>query len=249
MYRLHENFSPNRSESKEREYKIFTEPQERREIFDFSKGVAEYLRSEKVPNLVVIDRSSRPLYIGVRDYLKSKYPDEPMPNIYFMNPKGFKAKEEMSPEEINNIIDDCRWKSDLAEAAQQIKSREDILKDVEGSYKKLMADKDKPLLVFDTCIHSGKSIAPVKKVLDQVGFSDIRIGSVNPSDDGAAVKSDFYITKRQPEKNCYPFGDDRIIEKTFSHVYSKRSDDPYYREKSLELREEIKNIIKDFLAK
>lgn len=235
-----------------KEYKFFEEEKERKEIFEYSKKIAEYLRKGNIPNLVVIDRSSRPLYIGVKEYLDKKYPDEKMANIYFMNPKGFKAKEEMTEYEIEEIIDDCAWKQDVSESPEQVRSKGEILKELEETYKKLMLDKDKPLLIFDTCIHSGDSLAPVKKTLKELGFSDIRIGAINPSDRGSKVKTDFYVTKQEPEKGCYPFGRDRIIEKTFNHVYSQRTEDSgdsRKRERSIELRREIKDIMQDYLAK
>jgi len=81
-------------------YEFFPYADERQEVFEYSKKIAEYLREEKVPNLVIIDRSSRPLYIGVREYLKAKYPDEDIANVYFMNPKGFKAREDLKPKKL-----------------------------------------------------------------------------------------------------------------------------------------------------
>jgi hypothetical protein len=236
-------------EAEDKEYEFFDDVKERKELFDYSKKIAEYLRSEKVPNLVILDRSSRPLYIGVKEYLQPKYPEEKMANIYFMNPKGFVAKEEKSSEEIAEIINDCEWKDDLKELPQQVRSKEEILNEFQESYHKLLESKDLPVLLFDTCIHSGNSLEPVKKVFDQANFSDVRVGSINPSDEGAKVKTDFYVTKERPEKGCYPFDRDRIIEKTFNHVYSKKADHQKKRDRSIRLRKEIKEIVGDFLKK
>lgn len=116
-----------------------------------------------MPNLVIIDRSSRPLYVGVREYLQSRYPDEQMPDIYFMNPKGFKSKEQMTRSEIQEVILDYISKDDLRETPNQVRSEEEILKEFEDTYKHLMLDKEKPILIFDTCIHSGNSLEPVKE--------------------------------------------------------------------------------------
>ncbi|MFA6594571.1 MAG: hypothetical protein WCT16_04950 [Candidatus Buchananbacteria bacterium] len=230
-------------------YEFFEYPGERQELFDYSKKIAEYLRTEKIPNLVIIDRSSRPLYIGVREYFRSQYPDEEMPNIYFMNPKGFKAVEDLTPEEIADIIRDCSWKNDVDEQPHQVRAHEDIILEFQDTYKRLMDDKEHPVLIFDTCIHSGGSLEPVKKIFDESGFSDVRIGAVNPSMVGSKVKTDFYITTQRPEKGCYPFDRDRIIEKTFSHVYSQRTTDQRKREQSIRLRKEIKQVMKEYLTK
>jgi hypothetical protein len=244
-----ENYSPKIEAEPQKSYEFFDDRKERLEVFNYSKKIAEYLRSKKVPNLVIIDRSSRPLYVGVREYLQTKYPDEKMPNIYFMNPKGFKAKEDLSPDEIREIVDDCEWKEDLVESPQKVRSQADIMQEFKDVYKKLMEDKERPVLVFDTCIHSGGSLSPVKKIMGEAGFSNIIIGSVNPSDKEAKIQSDFFITTKRPEKGCYPFDRDRIIEKTFNHIYSKRTNDPEKRKKSLRLRKEIKEIMTDFLSR
>jgi hypothetical protein len=241
--------NPESEKTESEKYEFFDDEKERSELFEYSKKIAEYLKSENIPNLVIIDRSSRPLYVGVKEYLQSKYPDDKKPDIYFMNPKGFKAKENMTQEEIDGVIMDCAFKGDSWESSDQVRSKEEILKEVEDTYKKLMLDKEKPLLVFDTCIHSGKSLEPVKKALEEIGFSDLRIGAVNPADEHAKVKTDFYITKERPGKGCYPFDRDKIIEKTFDHVYSKKTDDPHKQEKSSRLRKEIRKIIGEFLKK
>ncbi len=239
----------NHHETEPASYEFFEHPQERQELFDYSKAVAEYLRIENIPNLVIIDRSARPLYVGVKEYLRSKYPDERTPNIYFMNPKGFKAKEDLTPEEIEDIIEACRWHDDIDETSDQARSREEIMTEFQNTYKRLISDKDKPVLVFDTCIHSGNSLESVKKAFDSLGFSDVRVGAVNPSNDfESQVKTDFYITKKEPKNGCYPFSEDRIIEKTFKRVQSQETKEIHRREKSRRLRKEIKRIMNDFLT-
>jgi hypothetical protein len=82
-----------------------------------------------------------------------------------------------------------------------------------------------------------------------MGFTDVRIGSVNPAEEGSSVQTDFYITHRRPEKGCYPFDRDRMIEKTFEHVYSQRTQDIQKRRAGNQLREEIKRIMLEHLGK
>ncbi len=227
------------------EYKFFDYSKERKQLYEYCSYVADYLRHENIPNLVIIDRSSRPLYIGVREYWKAKYGEKGMPNVYFLNPKGFKASEDLTNEDIAEIAIDTMFKDDAEESSNQIRSREEIIKEFKETYKKLIADKEKPVLVFDSCIHSGDTLSPVKSVMKKTGFKDVRIGSINPSDKKSQVKTDFYITPVEPEKGCYPFDRDRMIEKTFDHVYSKPADDENKREKSIDLRHEISKIIHD----
>ena len=228
-------------------YEFFNDSTERWELVKYSQKIAEYLRSEQIPNLVVIDRSSRPLYVGVQEYWRAEHPDEPRPNIYFMNPKGFKAREDLTPSEIQQIIDDCNWKDDADESRYQVRSQDEIMEEFQGTYKHLMEDKDKPVLIFDTCIHSGDSLASVKNAFDEAGFEDARIGAVNPSE-SRKVQTDFFITRQHPEKGCYPFDRDRMIEKTFDHVYSQPTNDPEKRERSVRLRQEIQRIMRESLG-
>lgn len=227
---------------------FFPDKGARNEIFKFCAAIAEYLRSQKIPNLVIIDRSARPLYVGVREYLRTKYPNETMPNMYFMNPKGFKAREDLTPREIDEIIAECEWKGDATDARSSVRTKGQIYAEFQGAYKALLKDKDKPVLIFDTCLHTGKSLEPVKNMLKLQGFTDIRIGAVNPSDRGSKVQTDFNITNKPPERGCYPFDKDRLVEKTFDHVYSKRTNDAVKRSAARQLREEIKTIMQERLG-
>ncbi len=228
-------------------YEFFDDPKERKELFRYSKAIAEYLRTEEIPNLIIVDRSSRPLYVGVREYLRSKYPDETMPNMYFVNPKGFKSKEDLSYQEIMDFISECMYKGDTIDSPDQVKNSASIMDEFSNTYTELMKDKKKPVLVFDTCIHSGDSLEPIQGILGKLGFSDVRIGAVNPPEYGSKVQTDYYITRRRPEKGCYPFDRDKIIEKTFSHVYSKKTEDRRKIDRSVRLRKEISQIIKENL--
>ncbi len=198
----------------------------------------------------MLDRSARPLYVSVREYMQTKYPDELLPNMYFMNPQGFKACEEMTPEEIDEIVNYHAFKEACLESKEQIRSREKILAEFEATYKKLMQDKDKPVLIFDTCIHTGRTMESVKQTFDRADFSDVRIGTIRENCWWAKkVEADYFITKDKPTKGCCPFDTDQLVEKTFNHVYSKRTEDPERRKKAWRLRAEIKKIMADFLAK
>ncbi len=196
------------------------------EIYEFSKEVAEYLKSEDIHNLVLMDRKARNFYVGVKEYWKAKFPDLKEPNYYFINPQGFGAKEE----------------ADLKEEFAQ-------------AYKNLDADKDQPILIFDACIHSGNSLYPVKKFFDQSGFSDVRIASIKSryQEPDALVKPDLLVgqdyLEHGPARGCAPFGDGTLVEKNSQHVYTEPTQDPESRRKALKSKEEIKQAIKDYLEK
>ncbi|OGN10292.1 MAG: hypothetical protein A3J46_00670 [Candidatus Yanofskybacteria bacterium RIFCSPHIGHO2_02_FULL_41_11] len=234
-------------EKPKEKYAFFQFKEARDDLFEFVKSISEYLHDNEIPNLVIIDRSSRPLYMGVIEYWRSRYPDEKMPGIYFLNPKGFKQRESLSRYDIEKIQLDSRFKHDALESPQKIRTKQEVLEEFEEVYHKLLADKDKPVLVFDSCIHSGDTLDPVKKTMEEAGFEDIMIGSINPVGRRSRVRTDFHITSKDPEKGCYPFDKDRMIEKVFDHVYSQRTSDPQKRQLSIELRKEIKRIIDEHL--
>ncbi|MBI4457616.1 hypothetical protein HY633_01485 [Candidatus Uhrbacteria bacterium] len=231
-----------------RDYSFFATEQERRDLFEYCRAIAEYLKSEDVANLIVVDRSARPLYVGVREYWKTKYPDERQPNTYFMNPKGFKARENLNARDIEDINLDSIYKDDSVENPFGARPAADIFAELKEVYARLLKDKDKPMLVFDTCIHSGRSLDPLLKTLRTAGCEDVRVGAVNPTDPGCKVQTDFFITTDPPAKGCYPFDRDRIIEKTFDHVYSTPNADERKKEAAVQLRQEIQRIMREYLG-
>ncbi len=215
----------NGREEQQKTYNYFCLPQERQEIFEFSSKLADFIHEKNIRNLVIVDRSSRPAYIGINEYWKFKFPLEPPPNIYFVNPKGF------------NVSD---W---------QGVTEQGITDEFSSVYKKLLADKDKSVLFFDTCIHSGGTLKPVIDIFKKVGFTNILVSSVKSSDPGSEVKSDFFVTEEFPEGGCYPFGRDRAIVKTSSHIFSARNEDIWDKWESSEIREEIHRLMKEEIEK
>lgn len=88
----------------------------------------------------------------------------------------------------------------------------------------------------------------IPNLVIRAGFIDVRVGTVNPQDFGASVRSDFYITRDIPSRGCYPFDQDRMVEKTFDHIYSKPTQDPAKHDRSIRLRKEIKQIVSNYLT-
>ncbi|MFH1089167.1 MAG: hypothetical protein V1716_01960 [Candidatus Uhrbacteria bacterium] len=214
-----------RRAEQQRTYNYFYSPQERKEIFEFSSKLADFIHEKNIRNLVIVDRSSRPAYIGINEYWKFRFPSEPPPNIYFINPKGFNVSY---------------WRGITEQG---------IIDEFSSVYKKLSADKDKSVLFFDTCIHSGRTLKPVIDIFKKAGFTNILVSSVKSSDPGSEVKSDFSVTEEFPEGGCYPFGRDTAIVKTVSHVFSDRTTDTVDKKDSSEIREEIHRLMKEEIGK
>lgn len=243
------NYVPNKKNEQENTsgYTFFRTEEARENLFDYSEAIAGYIKRNGIKDLVIPDRSARPLYVGVMEYWKKFFSNDPMPGIYFVNPKGFMAGDVLPFSELSDVNANAGLKDDLFESPKSIRDDHQIKTEFKQAYPKLMADKKKPILIFDTCIHSGKTLESVIRVMRDLGFTGLKIGSVNPSDHYSVVKTDFHITEEEPEKGCYPFDGDRLIEKTFEHVFSNRTPDATKRATAGLLRQEIKKIMAEFL--
>lgn len=205
---------------------IFKQENNLEEIYQFSREVAEYLQQENIHNLVLIDRSARNFYVGVKEYWQAKFPEDKEPNYYFLNPEGFKYQTDS-----------------------------DLTKEFEQVYKNLSQAKEQPLLVFDTCIHSGNSLYPIKEFLKKNGFSDVRLAAVKThrQDSKALVQPDLIIgqdsLKEGATRGCRPFGDGSLVEKNSEHIYCTPAQDVRKRQLAQQSKKEIKQAIREYLAK
>lgn len=130
------------SQENYQDYEFFQYSRERLQLFKYSRAVSEYLIKEKIPNLVLIDRSARPLYLGIKEYLRSTYPDQKIPNIYFVNPKGFKtSKKDLTKRELSQITGQCVETENTKNDPILIRKRRDVIKEFKQNYSRLVKDK------------------------------------------------------------------------------------------------------------
>lgn len=236
---------PFSKENKQEKYEFFTLKEQRNNIFEASKGVAEYMKENSISNLLIADRSARLVYIGVKKYFEHTYPKDKVPNMYFLNPKGFKAIENLDSKEIYKTIVHCENQKEPYETTNEIRSKNEIQEEFKNTYKQLEEEKEKPVLIFDMCSHSGDSLKHIKTTLEEEGFSNLKFLTFNPPDEKSKIQSDSILKK---EKTCEIFGQDRIVEKTFKHVHSTKNENPEQKERSIKLRKEIIKIINDYLS-
>lgn len=146
-------------------YTYFEDANERRDIYTFCKELTTYLHDNKIPNIVMVDRSPRPAWVGIDEYWKENYKDEPKPKIYFINPHGVdvinKVARTMAPEDVawDGMIAAFTGESEIVNEAH--KQHELLVQDFEKRSIQLAKDTDKPIAIFDNCIHSGDTMAPV----------------------------------------------------------------------------------------
>lgn len=230
------------------DYEFFPFEKERRELFDYSKKLAEYVHDNDIADLVIVDRSARPVWVGVKEYWRAKYPNEPMPGIYFINPKGFSTVENTSYDEQDRQYSKSLWHGEPVEHGPT-RTNLEVLIELRSVYKRLLEDKDKPVVLFDSCLHRGATLAPVVELMKQAGFSDLHVVVVSPDElsPDSPVKPDYFLTDRIPAGVCYPFDREQLIEKTYNHVYSLPATDPYRIKEGARLRAEIRKIMQGYI--
>lgn len=231
-------------------YRFYPSPAERAELRMIFERTAEYLHDNKIKNFILIDRSARPAHIGLREMWKKKYPDTPMPDVYFLNPTGFVNSADAKslgktgmPKGMEIMFDGFMKGNDFSNTTTGPRSQEEIERDFETTYQRLVGNKDQPTLLFDTCIHTGDSIKPVQSTMQNLGFADLKIGIVGGSHNFSGISPDFSAIQGEPMGVCYPFDQDRMVERRLDSVTSGRSTKDSEREKGIMLREEIKRIV------
>lgn len=177
----------------------------------------------------------------------STYADQKPPHIYFINPYGFKTSKDLTSVDMLKQALPGITGEDPPPLPDASRTREHIEKEFAQHYPQLMQDKNKPVLIFDSCVHSGGTLSSVKDVFRRLGFADVRIGTVQDAPMKSSVSPDFYIKEEDdtPANECHPFGFEKLVKKTYDKVYSERNPDPIALKQAQNLREEIKRIVQE----
>jgi hypothetical protein len=241
---------------------------EKTDLVQIGKRLAEYLHDNNVRRIAFLDTSARPAYICLREAWKRLYPNEEVPEIYFINPTGFNTNEtvhqfvdvgqyepiprvvaiaakQLPKEEMPEFFRQMAFRRAMENVLEKTMNRTPatIQTELQKGYKKLVSDTESPLLVFDTCIHTGMSVDIVMDALRDAGMQDVRIGLASNNRNFSGFEPDFVALDGEAAGSCYPFDKDKMIEKTIDSISSKRTDDEENRERSHRLRKVIKEII------
>lgn len=203
-------------------YDAFWTGQSRDDIVQTAEKMADFMHDRKINNIVIADKQARPSYIGLTRVWKKKYPDEPRPNIYFINTEPFR--------------DNIKYPS--GEAVEKFKEEIDEL------YPVLAKNKSDSVLVFDNCFHTGRSITPVLKAFREIGY-DVHYGTALPMRGNDGLMSE---EKDLPEFStlnhlvtfCDVFGTDKMVADS-DDFFSKRNGSS----RSLKNRGEIHKILNE----
>jgi len=148
-------------------------------------NLADYLHNNKVNNIIFMDKSARLGYFVLKNSWKKKYPDFKLPNMYFTNPRGYSPTLDRPTrkiaDEFNNI------------------------------YKSLSENKNSSILLFDVCLHSGNAIRLILKTMKIAGYTDVRVGLVQPQYGAHDISIDFLASDTAPIGRCRPFGTGGLV--------------------------------------
>ncbi len=194
----------------------FSKQQE--DVYEASLNLANYLKTEKIPNVMFLDNSARQAYIGLKEAWKKVGAGEKGPNIYFVNP--------------DELRDDGDFEF----------YREEFL----NNYKNI--NPEEPLLLYDACIHSGAAMFGTKKFFEYLGFKDIRLAVTSPDEKFLKEKQgelDLVCLDHRAAAGCRPFGRPEYIEKSPGHIISERSEEGDSLKKGTAQHQKIKEVFNE----
>lgn len=199
------------------------------DVFEASYRLANYLKQEKINNVMFLDNSARQASVGLQEAWKEVGENEKAPNIYFINPEEFVNSIIVgSPFFINN--------DDLEELSDKFAS---IFKNI---------NKEDPILLYDSCIHSGISLFSVEYFLKRIGFSNVKLGVTSVGEgfsEEKRKKIDLVCLESGAALGCRPFGRPSYISDNPGEIISKANrTSPGSFEKGKMERDKIRSLFK-----
>ena len=190
---------------------------QKEDVYEASLNLANYLKAEKIPNVMFLDNSARQAYVGLKEAWKTVGEGEKEPHIYFINP------------------DAVRFEADFSDLKEEFFEK----------YKNI--DPADTILLYDVCIHSGETMSAVKSFFEYMGFKDVRLAvtSVNPDfpeEKKAAI--DLICLDYHAKAGCRPFGRPSYIRESGSLI-SQSAGNQESRERGKLEHQRIKDAFKD----
>lgn len=179
------------------------------DLYGFSRALTEYCRDGNFADVVFIDRSARLARVGMKQYWNLAYPGDTLPDMHFMSPGG--ARIQPGESFFSNVVASFGRRLVERRAAKQLKV----------SRSTLLTKKDQPVLLVDTCLHTGNTLKYVRDVLGRVGVFDVYTAVYSDTEeDDAVASSDFAYTRAKSEITCSPFARDMSIDNILESVYA-----------------------------
>jgi hypothetical protein len=179
--------------------------------------MCEYVSENQVSDIIFLDRAARPGYVVFTEMWKELHPDEIMPSLRFLNPLGFVSQSDIS----DGFSDWDEIQKAQAKDNSQLVNMSDLRTDTDieaelGKYLEMCPLGDNVLL-FDACLHTGRSIIPVRNHLQKKGVTT-RLGIVNNVSNSSDIEPDFVALPGEATLHCVAFGVDTTCVKGLSSI-------------------------------
>jgi hypothetical protein len=223
-------------ESEEDELVFFDSLVEKQNIYGFSKMLAEYAREEAVKDIIFIDKAARLMRVGVAEYWKLAYIGEQKPESHFLSPSVTRGPEVIRP---------------IFRGMARKRAYKEVEKQLLASNSSLPNHRDDPVMIVDSCTHTGRTIAELKSALEDCGFKDLRLAVlVNDLGDDSGIKLDLSMRSgTEHGAMCNPFMRDNATRKAGNNIYVSSNRDPWEHMRSKALRLEIRRIVREGMIK
>ena len=114
-----------------------------------------------------------------------------------------------------------------------------------NTFTRLINEKDLPMVIFDTCAHTGETLNKITVSLNDLGFSKINVITANPPERRSRIKTACVIDKYFNEECCYPFGMNNLVKRKEKSFVCKRRHNSDVRKSGLQIRKEIRQTVID----
>jgi hypothetical protein len=183
-----------------------------------AESAVTYIHEQGIGAVALLDTSARPFYVPLIHEWNGRFDPatDPRPPIFFLNPRGFRSKE-LSPRFNVQAAMGAFYDRRPYELPRNRRHLKEIAKALPKEYPTLGAHREEPVLVIDTCAHSGGTAAHVFGMMHAVGFKDVRFmaGFSELGDKEAKALRLVVLNEEEPFGGCYPWGQDFMAAQTY----------------------------------
>jgi hypothetical protein len=207
------------------------------DLYAANAALGEYCIDQEIDDVVFLDRSARPIWNTLSEYLSLAHPDAKKPGFHFL-----------SPDVINGLGDNrsANVGQKALAAIQNGMNRRMAKRELTYAHNDLLDRQDSRVLVMDICVHSGQSLQATKQFLNHLGINDVKTGAFTVDSRGRklAVDLDFSFTDDEYMLGCRPYGNDPGLRKAQS-MYVRASGDSHHNYARHEARQGGRELIRD----
>ncbi len=222
-------------------------PEQAKNIAEYAEQTVDYIHSNNIGSVALLDTAARPFAHPISMAWQRRFGDDPgapeRPSLFFINPQGFVARSNFNPLTLLNSLLKPVIKGDTFELPHRRRSAQSIQTELPNQLPGFYARRDQPTLVLDTCLHTGSTITPLIKGLQAAGFDKLHLGVIHCKDSKLHVKPDLILDANPPVGACYPFGIDKLVEKTYRRAHSNVTNRAKRKVAGIQLRTNLHNAL------